>query len=365
MNQNAKDVLDTMRLLLSDPKDQKWTQAHKLQFLNFALRDIISSESIPYIRVLDIPIRDNELEYPFPEDMLEPLMLTYQNIEGAAIVSRGWRSLIASYGLEAVSNNIVSVATRDIISDDKFIFNPSYKTDEIYSSDLPVHANENDVWVDSYNSENLVYICNESYLTETDNASLTISSELLAGSVDLVLSRVTQGISHISVNLIHGGENGTASLEVSGDANSRSDPLILSFTLYDISCSNDSIIALAPVDISITGTSNTHGSIVETTLDFDNAAANKWTQQFLQLRYTAIFPKLVNLEDELPNELPTLLRTGDCIAYVASASALATMKGDEQWLIVERSYSKKAKIILDKCRKFRNGNSLNFDFTPE
>jgi len=95
-----------------------------------------------------------------------------------------------------------------------------------------------------------------------------------------------------------------------------------------------------------------------------NPAESKWVQQVLHLRYSAILPKLTTDADTLPSELPVLIREGDCIAYIAAYKLLATMKGDERWVIMGRSYKKSADDILDRCRQHRNGGGPAFDLSP-
>jgi hypothetical protein len=383
MSQTRAEVLTTIQTLLSDPNDQKWTKTQKVHFLNQALQDVVSSEAIPYVRTSDIALRDREYEYEFPSDMLQPVAMMFQDIEGSIVMSSGWRSMITSaeYGYMGLPgdpevfwniprNAAGHITLRDIVSDNKFVFVPYYEAEShtsatvTRSETLPTSANEGEVWVDQFESENYVYACNESYGTTTDQATVTLSSEYLPGSTDLVFTYDVAGVKFVQIVMTHGGETGTSSVAITGDADDRSDPLTYTFTLYDDDNSNDSIIALAPTDLTITGSDATAGTLVETSATLENPAASKWTQQVLHLRYIAIFPKLTNDTDTLPDELPTLIREGDCLAYIASYKLLATMKGDERWIIMGREYKKEADGILDRCRRLRNGGGPSFDLAP-
>jgi len=90
MSQTRADVLTVLNALVSDPRDQKWTPAQKNHAINQALQDVVSSESIPYVRTTSISLRDREYTYEFPEDMLEPIAMMFQDIEGQVIMSSGW-----------------------------------------------------------------------------------------------------------------------------------------------------------------------------------------------------------------------------------------------------------------------------------
>jgi hypothetical protein len=383
MSQTRLDVLTTINVLVSDPNNQKWTKAQKVHFLNQALQDVVSSESIPYIRTAEIPLRDREYEYEFPEDMLEPLAMMFQDIEGSVVMSTGWKSMLNSsdYGYigdpsdPAVFwrvNRDVSghVTLRDIVSDNKFIFVPYYEAEDhtsatvTRSSALPSTAIEGEVWVDQFESENLIYACSESYQAGADQATITIDSGYLPGSTDLVMTYDVAGVKYVNVVLSRAGASGVSSVAITGDADDRSNPLTYTFNLYDDNNSNDVIIALNPTNLTVTGSDATSGTLVETSFELENPAASKWIQQVLHLRYVAIFPKLSNDEDELPLELPVLIREGDCLAYIAASKILMSMKGDERLLIMGREYRKEAKDVLDRCRKHRNGNMPPFDLSP-
>jgi hypothetical protein len=218
--------------------------------------------------------------------------------------------------------------------------------------------------VDTYGEENLVYVCNETYTDVADLAGVTLGSDLLAGSTDLAFAYDTAGIKYINVVLNNAGATGTTALVVTGDADDRSDPLTYTFNVYDDDSSNDAIIALAPVGLTITGADATVGTIIPTSAEFENVAADKWTQQFLHLRYIAVLPPLVNDTDTLPNALPVLIRTGDCIPYIAAYKMLMAMKGDERLLIMSREYRKESLAILDRVRQHRAGNGPPFDASP-
>lgn len=382
MSQTRLQLTDTLRFFLSDPKDQKWSKEHKVRFINQALTDVISSETIPYVRTAQIPIRDDEYEYDFPEDMLEPVALMFQTVDGAVVISSSWRSLMANAGVggsmqpydnqvfwQAAANSSGHITIRDLVSDDKFMFTPKYRAEEYnyYVHDqatLPAAAGIGEIWVDTYGEENLVYVCNETYTDVADQASVTLGSDLLAGSTDLTFVYDTAGIKYINVVLNNAGATGTTALVVTGNADDRSDPLTYTFNVYDDDSSNDAIIALAPAGLTITGASATVGSVTSTSAEFENLSADKWTQQFLHLRYIAVLPAMANDTDTLPSALPVLIRTGDCIPYIAAYKMLMSMKGDERLLIMSREYRKEALAILDRVRQHRAGNGPPYDIEP-
>jgi len=383
MSQTRADILNTLNIFVSDPKDQKWESTQKIHFINQALQDVVSSRSMPYIRTVDLALRDREYEYEFPADMLEPIAMMFQDIEGSIVMSSSWRSMIndSDYGYSGTPGNPEifwniprsasgHITLRDIVSDNKFIFVPYYEAEShtastvTRSSELPNTANENDIWVDLFNNENYVYMANESYSAAADQANVTLSAEYLPGSTDLVFTYDIPGIKHVQIVMNNIGTVGTSTVSITGDADDRSSPLPYTFSLYDNDNSNNTIIALAPADLTITGSDFNTGSMTPTSATLINPAETKWVQQVLHLRYAAIFPKLTNDTDELPAELPVLIRDGDCLAYIAAAKLLSAMKGDERWIIMGRTYKKEAEDILDRCRRHRNGNGPAFDLSP-
>lgn len=383
MSQTRADVLTTLNVLVSDPNNQKWTSTQKVHFLNQALQDVVSSLTISYVRTIDIALRDREYEYEFPSDMLQPVAMMFQNIEGSIVMGSSWRSLItdSEYGYSGIPgspevfwniprNASGHISIRDLVSDNKFIFLPYYEA-ETYtqslvtrSEELPSSASAGDIWVDQYESENYVYSCDTTYSADADLATATLSTEYLPGTVDLVFTYDVVGVKHVQVVLVNAGATGSSSVAITGDADDRANPLTYTFTLYENNNSNNDIIALAPTDLTISGASATRGAMIATSVELENPAAAKWTQQVLHLRYVAIFPKLTNDTDEIPAELPVLIREGDCLAYIAGAKLLDTMKGDERWVIMSRTYKKDSEEILNRCRKHRNGGGPAFDLSP-
>ena len=381
MTQTFIECIDTLRLLLSDPKDQKWTKAHKQKFLNRALTDIVSSEAVPYVRTMDIPIRDNEYEYEFPEDMLEPLAMMLQDIEGDIIVSSSWKSLVGDIesGNTVIPDNVFwdtanrasgHVTLRDIVSDNKFLFTPKYQSDlhsgtVVTSEDLPSSASEGDLWVDSYESENYVYLCNEGYNAAAEQANGVLLAGSLPSGVNLVFTYDVPGIKYVQIVVVDGGPTGAVSDPViTGNADDRSNPLTYTYTIYD-DTSNDTIIALTATDMTVTGSSAvTTGSVTDTSLDLENPADDRWTQQVIHFRYNAIFPKLVNDDDPLPSELPVLIREGDCLAYIAASKMLDTVKGDERMIIMSRQFKKEYENILERVHEHRMNSGPPYDLEP-
>ena len=382
MSQTTAQLLDTTRLFLSDMKDQKWTKAQKLHFINQALQDVISSESVPYVRVSELGIRDGEYEYLFPEDMLEPVAMMLQSIEGSVIVSSSWRSLLVNYDVENsltsfdtsvfwqdAANASGHVTIRDIVSDNKFLFSPKYQADlynyTVHRQDnLPSAASEQAIWVDTFESENFVYQCNESYSDSADQASKTLSSGYLAGAVDLLFTYDTFGIKYVEVVMVNGGPSGTTTVAITGDADTRATPLTYTYTVFDDESSNDHIIALTPTGMTLTGSDATTDIIIDTSAELENVAAAKWTKQLIHLRYLAIFPALATDEDTLPLELPVLIRTGDCIPYIAAYKILDAVKGDERTLIMGRSFKRRADDIIKRSKEHRTGSMPPYDIEP-
>jgi len=382
MSQTRAQLRTTLGVLLSDTKNQKWLAEQKDHFLNQAMQDVISSESIPYIRTSDIAIRDGEYEYEFPEDMLEPVAMMLQSIEGSVIISSSWRSLLANYDVQnsltsfdtsvfwqEVANASGHITLRDIVSDNKFIFSPKYDADlHNYTvhrqADLPDAATENELWVDTFESENFVYQCNETYDSSTDQASLILSSDYLASTVDLTFTYDIPGIKYVEVVLVNGGPTGASSVAITGDADDRANPLTYTYTIYDDDSSNDSIIALAPADLTVVGTNATIGAISPTAADLENDSSDKWTLQVIHLRYLAIFPEMTTDTDTLPDELPVLIRKGDCIPYIAAYKLLQGVKGDERLVIMGRTYRKEAFEIIERSREHRSGNGPPYDVEP-
>lgn len=384
MSQTRAQVRTTLDTFVSDPNNQKWSLTQKNHFINQALQDVVSSESISYIRTTDIALRDRVYEYNFPDDMLEPVAMMFQDIEGTVVMSTGWRSMLNSsdYGYlgdptdpsvfwKVPRDASGHITLRDIVSDNKFIFTPYYEPENhtsaqiTRSSSLPSSASEGDVWVDQFDSENYVYAASETYSAAADQATVTIDAQLLPGATDLVFTYDIPGIKYVKVVLNYGGASGSSSVAITGDADDRSNPLTYTYTLYDNNNSNDNIIALAPANMTVTGSDITVGSdFIPTEADLVNPAADKWVQQVLHLRYVAIFPTLSTDEDTLPLELPVLIREGDCLAYIAASKLLMSMKGDERLLIMGREYAKEAKEIMERSRKHRTGNLPPFDLSP-
>lgn len=383
MSQTRADIRTTLNIFVSDPNDQKWTEVQKNHFINQGLQDIVSSESISYIRTSDLPIRDGEYEYTFPEDMLEPVALMFQNIEGSVVMNRGWRSLLNSTDLGYLGTpsdpNVFwqiprdasgHITLRDIVSDNKFIFVPYYTAEDYTSStvtrgaSLPDSASIGDVWVDTFESENFVYAASETYTAAADQATITLDAQYLPGTTDLVFTYDIPGVKHVKIVLEYAGASGSSSVAITGDADDRANPLTYTYSLYDNDNSNDNIIALAPADMTVTGSDLTVGTLIPTEADLENPAADKWIQQVLHLRYIAIFPKLSTDEDVIPLELPVLIREGDCLAYIAAHKLLQSMKGDERLIIMARSYKSTYEDILARCKGHRNGLGPPFDVSP-
>lgn len=382
MSQTREQIRDTLDILLSDPKDQKWSETHKNHFINQALSDVVSSMSVPYVRTSDIAIRHDTYEYEFPDDMLEPLAMMLQDIEGEIIVSSSWRSLLGSIdsGNTMIPNdptvfwetyNRASgyVTLRDIVSDNKFIFTPKYDADllnvTVYEQDnLPSTASEDEIWVDSFGSENFVYKCSSTYDASSDQTTGTLAASYLPSATDLVFTYDITGVKYVKVVIVDGGSSGVASVAITGDADDRSDPLTYTFTIFD-DTSNNTIIALSPANLTITGAdASTSGSVTATSLDLDNPAEAKWTQQVIHLRYNAVFPGLSTDTDTLPDELHVLLRQSDCIAYIAAYKLLITVKGDERLIIMARQYKKEYESILERAHEHRMGSGPPFDLEP-
>lgn len=381
MSQTRLQLIETLRDLLSDPKDQKWSKDQKIRFINQALGDTVSSEAIPYVRTSDIPIRNEVYEYDFPEDMLEPVAFLLDDIEGSIVVSTSWRSLQGSIdtGNSLIPNDVFwdtfnqasgYVTLRDIVSDNKFIFSPKYEADVVSGSvaeqaTLPTTAALDSLWVDTYLSENLVYQCNEAYNAAADQTTGTIDSDLLPSGVDLVFTYDVPGIKYVKVVIVDGGPTGgVLDPVITGDADDRANPLTYTYTIYD-DTSNDTIIALTSTDMTITGSSvSVAGSVTATELELENPAATKWTQQVIHFRYVAVFPPLATDEDTLPDELPVLIRNGDCIPYIAAHKMLRTVKGDERLIIMSREFRKEYENIFERVHKHRLGSGPPYDLEP-
>jgi len=399
MSQTTLQLLDTTRLLLSDMKDQKWLKAQKLHFINQALQDVVSSEAIPYVRVSELGIRDGEYEYTFPEDMLEPVAMMLQSIEGSVVVSSSWRSLMINYDIQNSLTSLGSdvfwqeaanasghVTLRDLVSDNKFLFTPKYQA-ELYNytvhrqDDLPSAASEQEIWVDTFESENFVYQCNESYSDSADQAALILSSDYLASSVDMTFTFDSPGIRYCNIRI----ESLPASLEAPFNVSfleieyegvfnptERDNLSAIIFKIHPDDSSSDRILELIDsynssnptYAVTATGSNATTGTVVDTTAEFVNIAAAKWTAQVIHLRYLAILPPLALDEDVLPAELPVLLRTSDCIPYIAAYKILDAVKGDERTLIMGRSFKKRADDIMERSQGHRAGNGPPYDVEP-
>jgi len=383
MSQTLQDKLTTLNSLVTDPNNQKWTQVQKEHFLNQALQDVVSSKTVPYVRTSDISLRDRNYEYEFPEDMLEPIALMFQDIEGSIVMSSSWKSMISDseYGYSGTPgtpevfwqvprNASGHITLRDIVSDNKFIFVPYYDADDhtsstvTRSSTLPEVASEGDVWVDQYQSEDYVYVADETYTAEADLTTVTLDASFTGSGAALGLTYDTAGVKYVQAVFNYESGVGTTAVAITGDADDRSNPLTYTFTIYSNESSNDHIIALAPTDLTITGSSATTGVFTSTSVTLENPAESKWTMQVLHLRYHAIFPRLSNLTDTMPSELPVLIREGDCLPYLAAVKLLDTMKGDERWVIMSRTYKREANDILDRCRRHRNSGGPAFDLSP-
>jgi len=382
MSQTFKQIKDTLRVLLSDTKDQKWTVAQKEHFLNQALQDVVSSEVIPYVRIAEIAIRDGEYEHEFPEDMLEPVAMMLQSIEGSVVVSSSWRSLLVNYDVQNslqsfdtsvfwqdAANASGHVTVRDIVSDNKFIFTPKYQADlynfTVYRQDnLPDVATTDQIWVDTFQNENFVYQCNETYSSTAEQTSIVVGSDLLSGNVDLTFTYDIPGIRYVKVVLNNAGPNGTSNVSVSGDAQDRGNPLVYTYNIFDDNSSNDDIIALSPTDLTVTGSDATDAGITPTEVELENPSESKWTLQVLHLRYLAVFPEMTTDTDTLPDELPVLIRKGDCIPYIAAYKMLDAVKGDERLLIMGRTFRQRATDIIERTREHRAGNGPPFDIEP-
>jgi len=381
MAQTLSDLLDTLNVLVSDPRNQKWTEAIKIRFINSALRDVVSSETKSYVRIEQISIRDVEYEYEFPADMLEAVAMMIQSIEGAVVVSSSWRSLLGnvqSNSLSPYDSNIFwqvtnnfsgNVTLRDIVSDNKFIFSPYYNADD-YSANvlreavIPATASVNDIWVDSFEDEMLVYKADTGYTAAADLTTVDIDASLRPSTVGLTFTYDTVGIKYVTVDIVRGGASGVSSVAVTGDADDRANPLTYTYTIFDDQSSNDTIIALTPAGLTVTGASATDGAFTEVTVDLLNPAADNWTAQTIHLRYIALYPPLANGTDELRPEIPPLIREGDCIPLIAAYKLLKGIKGDSFSINMYNSYKKEYQDVLERSHKHRMNSGPPNDIEP-
>lgn len=381
MPHTLADLRNILNELVSDPKDQKWTQAIKNRRLNAAIQDEISSETKSYVRAVEIPIRDGEIEYSFPEDMLEPAAMMIQSIDGSLVIPSAWNSLIGNVGLSSllpydsgvfwqVENNFSgSITLRDIVSDDKFIFSPKYVATD-YSGNvlsqvnIPTSGALDDIWVDTKDGLNYVYKLSEPYGVVTAQATVTVDSGLRPSSTDLVFTSDTVGLSYTKVIIKNGGVTGTASVSTSGDVNDRSNPWVIEFTLYDDDCSNDSVIALAPIGLTVTGSDATNGTFYEVEATLENLAEGYWERQNIHLQYIAQYPALGSDADTLRSEIPTIIRNGDCIPLIAACKLLQGLKGDERTIVMYRTYKKEYQYILERAHAHRMGSGPSLDLEP-
>lgn len=381
MAHTLADLRTILNDLVADPRDQKWTQVTKNRRLNSAIQDEISSETKSYVRVASVPIRDGAIEYDFPSDMLEPRAMMIQSIDGSVIIPTSWGSLMGNVGLSSllpydssvfwqVENNFSgSVTIRDLVSDSKFIFSPKYVATD-YSGNVTSQVNipstgaQDDIWVDTKDGLNYVYKNETPYGAQTSQATVTIDASLRPSTVDLVFTNDTSGITYTNIVIENGGPTGVASVATSGDETDRANPWTITFTLYDDQNSNDVVIALAPAGLTITGSNATDGTFYEVEASLENEAEGYWTRQNIHIQYVAQYPALANDTDELREELPAIIRNGDCIPLIAASKMLKSLKGDERTIIMYREYRKEYQYILERVHSHRMGGGPSLDLEP-
>lgn len=383
MSNTLGEAREFLNGLVSDPMNQKWSQEIKDRFINKAYKSVIASETLSYVRVAEIQIRDEEYEYDFPADMLEPLAIMMQDIEGAVVVSSSWRSLlgesieggVASFPAESTqfwqiaANGSGYITLRDIVSNNKFIFSPSYNANVNASTvnkqeSMPVSASEGDIWVDTFLSENFVYKALENYSTTAEQASITVGNDLLAGSTDLLFTYDIPGVKYVQVVINNLGASGVSSLAITGDADDRANPLTYTYNLYEDQSSNDAIIALTTGDMTVTGSDANNGSFIDTSATLLNPSETKWEPQYLHVRYSAIFPALVNEEDEFRDELAVMIKEEEAVAYKAASELMRTMKGDQFTISMAKSFKDEYENILMRAHKHRMAGGPPDDLYP-
>jgi len=383
MSETLGETLTFLNVLVSDPNNQKWSYDIKKLFVNKAYKSVIASETLSYIRESDIQIRDEEYEYFFPTDMLEPVAILMQDLEGSVVVSSSWRSLlgesieggIASFPAESTqfwqlaANGSGYITLRDIVSDNKFIFSPHYDANNNASTvtkqiALPDSASVGDIWVDTLDDNKYVYKATENYNVLAEQAAYTIPNNVLAGSTDLVFTYDIAGAKYVQVVLNNLGASGVSTLTITGDADDRSNPLTYTYDLYESQSSNDAIISLTTGDMTVTGSDATNATFIPTSASLINPSESKWEPQYIHVRYTATFPALVNDVDEFRPEVPVLVREEDAIAYKAAYDLMSTMKGDQMIAIMANKYKKEYQNILERSHSHRVGNGPPNDLFP-
>lgn len=383
MSNTLGETLEFLNALVSDPRNQKWTESVKKKFINKAYKSIIASETLSYIRVAEVHIRDEEYEYDFPEDMIEPVAMLMQDIEGPVIVSSSWRSLlgesieggIASFPAESTqfwqiaANGSGYVSLRDIVSDNKFIFSPHYdaslNSPTVYKQEsMPASASEGEIWVDTFLSENLVYKALENYSTSAEQASITISTESLASDTELTFTYDIPGVKYVQVVLNNLGASGVSTLTITGDPDDRANPLTYTYDLYESQSSNDAIISLTTGDMTVTGSDPDNGTFVPTSAVLILPSEDKWEAQYIHIRYSAIFPALVNDEDEFREELPVLIKEEDGVAYRAAYDLMSTLKGDQAIAVMTNRFKSEFESILARVHRHRMGSGPPDDLHP-
>jgi len=384
MSKTAESIINRVGLFMGDTDDVTFTRAQKLAELNEVITGEVSSRTLCYARDAKIQVVENEMTYQFPSDMLELKQITMTDISGEIILPTSYSYLVrseSSFNRTFLSNprelretqfgrvGGEKIFFRDLSSDNEFIFDPTYDGENLTSgtvyrqADVPDNMAEDDVWVDTYNDQNLMWQADASYAA--GEATLTVEAADLPGTTDLVFSSIATGTQRISVSFIDGGASGTSSLATSGSS-TREDPLVYAFTLFDDDNDNDAIIALLSGDsyLTATGSDSTSGASMThfSATALTNVGELNLSEVEIHIQYYATLPPLSLEADTLHPSIPTLLRTDDGIAYLVAANLIEIEDGGD--LQQAERFKRKADDSIDRATRHTSRKSLPGDVRP-
>jgi len=383
MSKTAAEIINKMGQLMGDNDDITFTRPEKLDEINTVNQDRISSDTLCFSKTATIQVRDKSNVYEFPEDLLQLKQMSIDELEGELVLPTTYNYLIRSTtGFDSNFHNNpreaeantrsfiggVKIYFRDLSPDNEFIFDPKFDGEKLTSGtafrqpDIPTSANEKDVWIDTFNNQDFIFISKESY--SIDFAKLTVSAPELPGGTDLVFQAITIGVQYINVAFINAGASGTSSKTITGSG-TRSNPLLYTFNLFEDNNSNNAIISLLSGDTSLSasGSDITNGTFNEfSSTPLINQGQAQFEALNIFITYYATLPILSLESDELHPSIPTLIRTSHAIAYLAASGLIDTEDGGNKDLV--EKYEAKADEIISKAIGHRNKSSVPHDVVP-
>jgi len=300
MSKTMQQIVDQIGVLIDDTNHDRFSEVVKQAQANTELGTTVSTFLLCYVREDDVQVRQGDFTYTLPDDLLDVVAITADNISGERIVQRSYEeaarfgNLHRPYRIDEPSTwdtgswSGNKYFVRDLNSDSQFILSPSYDGGTYTESDgWPSSFSEGALYVDT-GDENAVYYCDTAY-TSTGYAELTWGRT----TTDLVFKAVESGTTWVEVAIVDGGASGSILPPVIAGAGVQSDPFVYTFTLYDDDNSNDAIIALLDGDDNLGATgskasSETYNAFSVIALVNEGAATLTWNRTTADLQFMAV-----------------------------------------------------------------------------